>query len=202
METLAHARDENERAAATRQLETGVQRAIRLIEQLLAIARHGQPVAAGTGDVALDALARDVVAGLVPLADKRNIDLGVAEAEHASVHGDRDALETLLRNLIDNAVRYTPEGGRVDVAVRSRQREGRPFVVLSVADTGPGIPPAERTRVFDRFHRVPGTTAPGSGLGLAIVRSIAEAHEAAVTLEDADGHGLRVSVAFPAGRPS
>jgi len=109
------------------------------------------------------------------------------------VPGDPDALRTLMRNLIDNAVRYTPPGGQVDVAVQ--QDAGR--AVLKVVDTGPGITPEDRSRVFDRFYRRPGTPPPGSGLGLAIVKSIAEAHKATVTLgAGPTGAGLAVTVTF------
>ena len=96
------------------------------------------------------------------------------------VAADADALRTLLRNLIDNAVRYTPAGGRVDVSVvPARAAAG---ARLAVSDDGPGIDAAERARVFDRFYRRPGTVPPGSGLGLAIVKAIADAHGATVTL--------------------
>jgi len=95
--------------------------------------------------------------------------------------------------LVDNALRYTPAGGKVDVEVFAA--DGKP--VLAVADTGPGIPLAERERVFDRFYRVPGSHVTGTGLGLAIVSSIAQVHGARVELKDASGGGLRVEVIFP-----
>jgi signal transduction histidine kinase len=102
----------------------------------------------------------------------------------------------LIGNLLDNAVRYTPAGGRVDVAVGL---EGGSRAVVTVTDTGPGIPPEERERVFDRFHRAPGTTGTGSGLGLALARSIAGRHDGEVVLEDAPGgRGLRAVLRLPA----
>jgi two-component system OmpR family sensor kinase len=135
------------------------------------------------------------VAELVPLADAGHIDLGIAAAQPATVAADPDALRTLLRNLVDNAVRYTPAGGRVDVTVESTAAGAR----VSVTDDGPGIPTEERARVFDRFHRRAGTTPTGSGLGLAIVKAIADAHGATVNLADGPaGKGLAVTVAFPA----
>jgi two-component system, OmpR family, sensor kinase len=101
---------------------------------------------------------------------------------------------TLASNLVDNALRYTPAGGRVDVSAL-RTKDG---LVIEVVDTGPGIPPAERERVFDRFYRAADTDAPGSGLGLAIVRSIAERHGAQVKLESGpDGRGLAARAVFP-----
>ena len=193
MAMLARASGETEREAAMSTLSAGVQRAIRLGEQMLALARQepradSQPVA-----VRLDELARELVAELVPLADAGHIDLGVAAAQPATVAGDADALRTLLRNLVDNAVRYTPAGGRVDIAVESTAAGPR----VTVSDDGPGIPAEERRRVFDRFYRRAGTAPPGSGLGLAIVKAIADAHGATVTLADGpSGKGLAVTVSF------
>jgi two-component system, OmpR family, sensor kinase len=194
---LARAATEPERAAAMGQLSEGVQRAIRLVEQMLALARQEPRAEAARIEFALDELAREAVAELVPLADSRRIDLGISEAQTVFVRGDRDAVATLMRNLIDNAVRYTPLGGRVDVSVE-RTTETPPRAALKVADTGPGIEPQERERVFDRFYRRAGNREPGSGLGLAIVKAIALAHGATVRLDEgADGRGLAVTVSFP-----
>jgi len=109
------------------------------------------------------------------------------------IQGDPDALRTLARNLVDNAVRYTPPGGSVGV----RGRATSAGALLEVVDTGPGISPADRERVFDRFYRQPGTQASGTGLGLAIVKAIAGRHRAEVTLSEAAGGGLRALVSFP-----
>jgi two-component system OmpR family sensor kinase len=178
-------------------LSEGVQRAIRLVEQMLALARQEPRADLERVPVRLDDLAREIVAELVPLADAGRIDLGVAAAEPATVHGDADALRTLLRNLIDNAVRYTPAGGRVDVSVAPGQA-GEAGARLTVSDDGPGIPPAERARVLDRFYRRAGSGAPGSGLGLSIVKAIADAHGARLELADGEGgKGLSVTVWFP-----
>jgi two-component system OmpR family sensor kinase len=126
------------------------------------------------------------------------IDLGVSAAQPVSVRGDREALRTLLRNLVDNAVRYTPAGGRVDVSVVEEAAGDTRGARLTVSDDGPGIPAAERARVFDRFYRPAGTAPPGSGLGLSIVKAIAQAHGAAITLgEGHAGQGLSVTVSFP-----
>jgi two-component system OmpR family sensor kinase len=202
---LARASSESERAAAMATLSAGVQRAIRLIEQMLSLARQ-QPRGVSRAPLRLDELAREVVAELVPLADLRHIDLGVAAAAPASVSADADALRTLLRNLIDNAVRYSGEGGRVDVAVAAAD-SAHGGARLTVSDDGPGIAAGERARVLDRFYRPAGSTQPGSGLGLAIVKTIAEAHGASVTLaEGLAGRGLAVTVSFPgaatAGAPA
>jgi len=196
MGMLARASDEGERSAAMGTLSAGVQRAIRLVEQMLALARQEPRAPAQRVAVRLDDLAREIVAELVPLADAGRIDLGVEAAQPAVVAADVDALRTLLRNLIDNAVRYTPPGGRVDVSVvPATAADG---ARLAVSDDGPGIDAAERARVFDRFYRHPGTVPPGSGLGLAIVKAIADAHGATLTLADgAGGRGLSVAVSFP-----
>ena len=198
MGMLARASGESERTAAMSTLAAGVQRAIRLVEQLLALARQEPRAETQHSPVRLDELAREIVAELVPLADARHVDLGVAAAQPATVEGDADALRTLLRNLVDNAVRYTPSGGRVDVAVAAPAPGALSGTRLTVSDDGPGIPAEERARIFDRFYRRPGTEPPGSGLGLAIVKAIAEAHGARVTLADGPGgKGLAVAVTFP-----
>jgi two-component system OmpR family sensor kinase len=197
MEMLARASGDAERGAAMEQLSAGVQRAIRLVEQMLALAREEPRTPPQHQRVPLEPLAREVVAELVPLADARRIDLGLSQARPLTVSGDREALRTLLRNLIDNAVRYTEEGGRVDVTVEDGGSAAA-RAQLAVTDTGPGIPPEERARVFDRFYRRAGAAPPGSGLGLAIVKAIADAHGATLTLTGgADGRGLRVIVSFP-----
>ena len=172
-----------------------------MVEQLLALARQ-EPAASQRGFAPCDLadLARSAVAARAVIAQQRGVDLGVKRAERAVVQGDAAALEVMLGNLVDNAVRHTPAGGTVDVG--SHFEHGRP--VLEVADSGPGIPAAERERVFDRFYRLPGSLttgdglAPGSGLGLAIVKRVAEAHGARVELLDRDGGGLRARVHFDA----
>jgi two-component system OmpR family sensor kinase len=128
------------------------------------------------------------------VAQARGVDLGVQEAEAASVEGQPDALHILLRNLIDNAIKYAPGGGTVDISVKRAPGA----VMLSVEDSGPGIPPEERERVFDRFYRIAGSDAAGSGLGLAIIKSIAERHGATLTLDKSERlGGLMATVTFP-----
>ncbi len=188
------------RAVAIDALRAGLARASRLVEQLLAMARaEPEIVVGGSGVVDLVALASDAVKLHAGLAHDRDIDLGLAPSDGPlAVAGDRDALYTLLGNLIDNALRYTPPGGRVDVAVEGTDDAA----VLAVSDDGPGIAPHERERVFDRFHRgdaarVAGDTR-GSGLGLAIVRRIADRHGATVGIgAPPGGRGTRVAVRFP-----
>jgi two-component system OmpR family sensor kinase len=200
MGTLARAANEAERSDAMEKLSAGVQRAIRLVEQLLSLARQEPRAEVIRKRVRLDDLARDVVAEMVPLADARKIDLGISASQPAYVLGDPDALRTLVRNLVDNAVRYTPVGGTVDLSVQESGDPGKSNsgAMLRIVDTGPGVAPDERQRVFDRFYRPPGTSPPGSGLGMAIVKAIADAHGASVALDSGPGgQGLAVTVAFP-----
>ena len=196
MGTLSRAANEAERNDAMEKLSAGMQRAIRLVEQMLSLARQEPRVQPTRAPVPLADIARDVVAELVPLADAKQIDLGISNSQPAVVMGDPDALRTLTRNLVDNAVRYTPAGGRVDVSVENGSDSGE--TLLKVVDNGPGIPPEERSRVLDRFYRRPGTSPPGSGLGMAIVKAIADTHGATLELDAGpDGTGLAVSVGFP-----
>jgi len=164
---------------------------------LLAFAREQHGATATAAPLDLDELVRRTVAEFVPLAEAAGIDLGIESAEAVRVAGDEDALRRLLGNLLDNAVRYTPAGGRVDVAVG--REAGTPFrALVTVTDTGPGIPPEERERVFARFHRIPGTAATGSGLGLALARSIAGRHGGEIVLQDGPGgRGLRALLRLP-----
>jgi two-component system OmpR family sensor kinase len=198
MDMLARASGETERSAAMERLSEGVQRAIRLVEQMLSLAREEPRMPPLRVPVPLEPLARACVAELLPLADAHHIDLGLGATRPLTVSGDPDALRTLLRNLVDNAVRYSGDGGRVDVSVEEGGSAAAPRAELAVTDSGPGIPLEERARVIDRFYRRAGTAPPGSGLGLAIVKAIADAHGATLTLTAGpDGRGLRVIVSFP-----
>lgn len=201
------------REAGIARLNQGIDRAIRLVEQLLALARAeaaGTP-AGSHAKATLQDVVKLAVADVLPHAQHRHTDLGVAgnlPDAPVEVGGQPEALRVLLRNLLDNAVKYTPAGGRVDVSL---QFEGSQ-PVLRVEDSGPGIAEDERERVFDRFFRGSQTTAAevqdtagaapatGSGLGLAIVQAIAAQHGATLQLGRSDRlGGLQVDVRFPAG---
>jgi two-component system OmpR family sensor kinase len=183
------------RARAIAELKSGVERATRIVEQLLTLARQAPEARPQAPREAVDlvAIAQIVVTEFAGQAAHKDIDLGLARAEPVRVDGDPTALRALLANLVDNAVRYTPRGGAVDVAVGVEDREA----FVAVSDNGPGIPESERARVFDRFYRVPGSGEVGSGLGLAIVREVAERHAARVVLDAGEGGGLVVRVCFP-----
>jgi two-component system OmpR family sensor kinase/two-component system sensor histidine kinase QseC len=200
VQVLRRAPDEATRDEAARALTAGVDRATRLVEQLLALARSeaGPPRAASATPLA--ELVRQVMADVAPLADAHGttLELDVAEgAEAALVAGDGD-VAVLARNLIDNAVRYSPQGGHVSVWVGiDAAHPSAP--VLQVDDDGPGIPAADREIVFDRFVRRDSAAGQtGSGLGLAIVRQVALRQGAEVALADSPAGGLRVRVTWPA----
>lgn len=199
LQLLKRSGDEASRAAALKGLESGIDRTQHLIEQLLQVARSdpdGEPKL--NEPVSLGELVRTVVGSLSIKADQRGIDLGATGPSGVDILGDGHQLTVLLNNLVENALRYTPAGGIVDVAAETY--DGLPSLVVS--DNGPGIPESERERVFDRFHRgedaqTTGRDFGGSGLGLAIVRAIAEQHHARVTLNTASsGQGLEVRVVF------
>jgi two-component system sensor histidine kinase TctE len=183
--------------AALAHLYTSAERLSRLVTQLLSLARN-EPHSARTENFAsldFNKLAFETTMEWVAEAYKKNIDLGFDGAgREVMVHGDASRLTELINNLVDNAIRYTPAGGKVTVHVKA---DPQPRLVVS--DDGPRIPVEERSRVFERFHRLLGTHAEGSGLGLAIVRDIASLHEAHIDLvEDADGVGNTFTVSFPA----
>lgn len=180
---------------ALQQVINAVDNATRVAQQLLTLARL-DPAAPLTGlkKVDLSHLATTVIAELVPLALKKHIDISLAEPCQGSVYGNIDALTVLLNNLVDNAIHYTPENGAVVVGVTTREDH----VILSVSDSGPGIPAAERDKVFERFYRGKDVTQPGSGLGLSIAHRITELHQARIVLSDSPMGGLQVDVIFPA----
>ena len=150
----------------------------------------------------LTALAGEVIAAGYAQFESKGQDIQL-HGTRQPLQGDRFALTTLLQNLLANASRYTPPGGRIRVSTASRADGG---VQLEVSDSGPGLPPGERERVFDRFYRHVGTRhldPAGSGLGLSIVRLVADLHGAQVLFDDSPfGHGLTVRVLFPAPRPT
>ncbi len=192
---VERAQTQEEAQAAIADLKAGIHRAGHAVRQLLTLARQDPDLAAKPlVSVSLAELARSVIGDQIALAAAKDIDLGLASAdERALVLGDTEGLRILLANLVENAVRYTPSGGRVDVHIR-REDDGRPSI--EVDDTGPGIPAKDQARVFDRFFRGEGTTEPGTGLGLAIVKTVADRHGAAVELSNAEPQGLRVKVVF------
>jgi two-component system OmpR family sensor kinase len=200
LQLLRRATSDDARTEAVDELEAGIDRSQRLIEQLLQVARFEPDGETHTREpVDLAALTRTVVAAMSIKADHRGIDLGATAGTGVVVQGHPGQLTVLLNNLVENALRYVPGGGVVDVGAAII--ESRP--TLLVVDNGPGIPEVERARVFGRFYRSPEAADQacdpgGSGLGLAIVRAIADLHGATVTLNTSpSGKGLEVRVVFP-----
>ncbi len=190
------------REAGIARLNQGIDRAIRLVEQLLLLAREeagrGQAQAASQ-PLDLQDVVKLAIADVLPQARHKHIDLGLTgnrAIEPVQVHGQAEALRMLLRNLLDNAIKYTPASGQVDVSLQVRH--GHP--VLTIEDSGPGIAAEDRARVFDRFFRASDVALEaGSGLGLSIVKAIAERHGATLALDSSTRlGGLKVDVRFPA----
>lgn len=177
-------------------LRRGIERGKSLIEQLLALATAQANATPSSAPVSVHAVYRRVLEDLLPLAELKQIDIGVEGAEDVHLALSEIDLLALVRNLVDNAIRYTPVGGRVDLSV-SREQGG---ALLQIKDSGPGIAVEERERVFDPFYRSLGSQAVGSGLGLSIVKAIAERTGARIRLaycDEAEQHGLCVSLWWP-----
>jgi len=187
--------DKAEHRHALNQIIIGVDRTTHLVHQLLTLARL-DPEISEDQRVAVDLrkVFSSIISDLAEQADNKRITLHLADDARGNIKGYPAALEILGRNLIDNAIRYTPEGGRVDIDI-NQDNEG---TVLSVTDNGPGIPKNERENVFNRFYRMNRETELGCGLGLSIAYRIAELHRAAIRLESPPSEkGLQVVVIFP-----
>ena len=187
--------------AQVTRLRQGMQRARVLIDQLLTLARsQAQPVIQ-TSPVSAPTILRCVIEDVIPLAERRQIDLGVTRQDDVHVQISEVDLTAIMRNLIDNAIRYSPPGGHVDVSLIRDSDDSDGGATLEVANGGAGIPQAERVRVFDPFYRVLGTGTEGSGLGLAIVKTLVERAGGSIALhaavQDAAAPGLSVQVRFP-----
>jgi two-component system, OmpR family, sensor histidine kinase QseC len=195
-EVALGARNDSERTRALNNILVGVDRASHLVNQLLTLSRLDESGSFLRETVDLDQTVRTVILDALAGADQQNIELSFEpNASHATkVHGNPDALYVLVRNLVDNAVKYSPPGTLVTVATR----DDVSGITLTVLDQGPGIPPADRETVFDRFHRRGMSDAYGSGLGLSIVRRVLDLHGGSIVLGQAPGGGLEVNVSFPA----
>ena len=194
-ERLAQAPMSDEAQTRLTTLRHGIERNRSLLEQLLTLARAQETVDAPTGAVSVQRVFRSVLEDLMPLADAKQLDVGVTTEADAQVRANELDLFVVVRNLVDNAIRYTPEGGSIDLSVTS----GAGMVSITVQDTGPGIPVNERARVFDPFYRVLGNGATGSGLGLSIVGTVVQRLGGQTVLGEAEGsaRGLRVTVRLP-----
>lgn len=192
---LRRAADDATRDVAINRLNAGIDRATRLVEQLLVLARQQSNSAVGAKAVPIDltTLARLALADAAGSAAARQIDLGLVQGDPGIVMGHEAALRILMRNLLDNAIKYTPAGGTVNLAIRCHDGQ----TLLTVDDSGPGVAVEDRQRVLDRFYRVAGTEGSGSGLGLAIVKTIADLHHATLSIDRSESlGGLRATVTF------
>jgi two-component system OmpR family sensor kinase/two-component system sensor histidine kinase QseC len=195
LELLKRAPDEANRQQAIDALSHGIDRSARLVEQLLTLARTEPGAApAATERVDLAEVVRQALVDTAAFALSRGTGFELFADEPVLVQGDRNALSVLARNLADNAVRYSPPGSRIELRVAMEAGAA----ILQVDDAGPGIPPGDRERVFDRFYRRAEHEESGTGLGLAIVRGVAQQHRATVTLGDSPLGGLRATVRFEA----
>lgn len=191
-QVLGDARGTGEVQAAVTDLLEGVDRGSHLVDQLLVLARMDSRLGDAAVSVDLPALIEQETGAQRDFAAARGVGLEVAPSP-ARVLADPARIAILLRNLVDNAIRYTPRGGRVRVSCRTHGGQAE----LAVSDSGIGIPEEERHRVFERFYRAIGTEAPGSGLGLSIVQRIVEDHGARLELrEGLDGRGITFAVVF------
>ncbi len=195
IQLLQAARNPDEQQQAISNLGTGVDRARHLTEQLLALARNEASLTPRySNPIELTALIRDLLCQHAILANDRQIDLGITESDpEITISGNPQDLGIMLANLLSNALRYTPSGGKIDLAT-GRTGDSCWF---SICDSGPGIPEEERDRVFNRFYRIPGAAGNGTGLGLAIVSAIADRHRARIELTTSPAGGLCVQVWFP-----
>lgn len=196
VQALRRATNDDSREIAINRLGAGIDRAARLMEQLLILARQQSNSATGAKPEPVDlaATAQLLVSEMAAAAKTREITMHLWPTQPCMLSGYGEALRILVRNLLDNAIKYTPVGGTIHL---STQHQGQQ-IVLTVEDSGPGLAPQDRSRVLDRFYRVAGSGGTGSGLGLAIVKTIADIHRASVSIEPSDElGGLCVKVTFP-----
>jgi len=193
IDNLARSGSQSDFEMRVDEMRSGMQRATHLVEQLLKMARYGSDSQPDKDKVDLGEIAKVCIGDFIPLAEIRRIDLGMIHNETAFIRANADDLRILFHNLLDNAIRYTPEGGQIDVNIAVAGQKA----VVEIIDTGPGIPESLLPRVFDRFFRVGEHEAEGSGIGLAIVHAIARRESAEITLTNRqDRQGLIATVSF------
>lgn len=189
--------DIDEKNRALEKLIASVNRSTHIVQQLLTMSKLVPESMSikHTDKINLIKIAREILAMMVPLAVEKDIELEFQHKPHIpNFHGNATAIGILIRNLVDNAIRYCKEGARISVSVVT---DGS-HVILIIADNGPGVPDALKERIFERFYRALGNKAPGSGLGLSIVRQICDLHHAKIVLEDQPvGTGLIIKIFFP-----
>ena len=193
------ATDPKEQAKTLNQLIKAVERCTRIVEQLLSLSRLAPDSATGLSEIAridLTHIVRETMIALVPEALNKNVEVELIEQSQNDlfISGNATMIGMLVRNLIDNAIRYTPDNGMVHVYLASKEEA----ILLRIQDTGPGIPPPLRSLVFERFYRILGNQSSGTGLGLAIVKQIVQLHQAHILLDSGkDDRGCVVEITFP-----
>jgi len=184
-----------EQRKAIQNVIISINRSIHVIQQLLTLSRldHEEKLN-DVSQIDLESICAELIAFIYPQALEKNIEIELKnECTHPIINGNEAALGILLRNLLDNAIRYTPNNSRIDVKIIEHNHN----ILLQVIDNGPGIPEEYRDKAFDRFFRVLGTKQTGSGLGLAIVKQITDLHKAKIHLQTSEsGQGLTVTVFF------
>jgi len=195
LHVLLHARDDAERAEVAQEIEAGLDRASSLTHQLITMARvDSEAYELQLARVDLAELAQDCIANLAPLAMRKKIDISYFGPTHMCMVGDAGALQSILNNLLENAIKYVPPQGQIEVQLQGGLHTNR----LVVRDDGPGIPPESAPRLFERFYRVPNNTSGGSGLGLAIVKKLVERHDGSIFVVDGlNGRGVGFEVMLP-----
>ncbi len=184
---------------ALQRLQQGILRGRRLVEQLLSLSRaEGGNHEDSFEQFPIQPLLREIIADLVPLALTRDQVLQLDGRDDLQVFGNREQLRILFSNLVDNALRYTPDGGCVEVTARQSEHD----VEISVCDNGPGLQAEQKERIFDRFWRGETGRGDGAGLGMAIVSSLVKCHHGNIELENRAAGGLMVSVQLPSSKES
>ena len=193
IENLSQNQSQDDLGERIAELKSGIQRASHLVGQLLKMARYETEKVTVRVRVDLGEIVKSCIADFIPIAEKRGIDLGMIHHESAYIWANSDDLRTLFNNLLDNAIRYTPERGQIDVSVDVSMQKA----IVKIVDNGPGIPEFLLPRVFDRFFRAGNHETEGSGIGLAIANTIANRESAKVTLANRQGrNGLIAAVSF------
>lgn len=197
VQVALRAPNDEDRKAGLKNIILGVDRCTHIVQQLLILSRLAPEEALNDVKIFnLSSITATTIAQLAPLAINKNIEIELKQIPDKDFYlsGNETSIGILIRNLVDNAIRYTPQDGCVTVELRHEKRK----TLLRVTDSGPGIPKELRARVFERFYRVLGTKASGSGLGLAIVQQIAQLHHAHITLGSPEqGTGLEITIIFP-----
>lgn len=192
---LSRAGEASERKEAIGKLQGGIDRAVHVVQQLLTLARlEPESVEHPHTTVNLALIARNVIEHYTEQALQKNIALSDSGIETARLSGSEDTLRILIENIVDNALRYTPQGGKVDVLTYSTKDQA----IIEVRDNGIGIPEQERDRIFERFHRIIGTDSDGTGLGLSIAKNIVEQHGGTIAVSSGiEGKGSSFTIRFP-----